>query len=353
MEAVQISSIHTALPAAALDQAELTGLLPAEHAGDQVLHKILAGSGIRRRHLVIDPRVEDVSHWSTAPRMRRFQEEGLPLATEAVGGALDLAGVPAKEVGLLCLVSSTGYGTPGVDSRLLRDLGMRPSTRRLVVGHMGCFAALPGLAACVDFAGCHPEPAVLLSLELSSLHLQPPPWDTEQFVINSLFGDAAVALVVEGDAGRSASTRSAPVVLDLASHTDQGHEEHMTWEVGDQGFRMGLSAAIPDLIATCLPGLVTDLLSPHGLTPGGIGWWAVHPGGRRIIDAAEKSLSLGPSATRASRHVLQEYGNCSSAGLPLVIAELQNTTPLAPGQHGVAMTFGPGLTLYTALLRGR
>ncbi|XKK40040.1 hypothetical protein HFP72_04445 [Nocardiopsis sp. ARC36] len=195
--------------------------------------------------------------------MRRFQDEGLPLATAAVREALDRAGVPAEEVGLLCLVSSTGYGTPGVDSRLLRDLGMRPSTRRLVVGHMGCFAALPGLAACVDFASCHPAPAVLLSLELSSLHLQPPPWDVEQFVINSLFGDAAVALVVEGDAGRPAD-HPAPLVLDLASHTDHGHEEHMTWEVGDQGFRMGLSAAIPDLIATCLPGLVAGLLSRAG-----------------------------------------------------------------------------------------
>jgi predicted naringenin-chalcone synthase len=351
MEAVQISSIGTALPPAALEQSELPGLLPADHPEERLLRRILAGSGIRKRHLVIDPRVEDGSHWSTSTRMRRFQDEGLPLATAAVREALDRAGVPADEVGLLCLVSSTGYGTPGVDSRLLRDLGMRPSTRRLVVGHMGCFAALPGLAACVDFASCHPEPAVLLSLELSSLHLQPSPWDVEQFVINSLFGDAAVALVVEGDAGRHPD-HPAPLVLDLASHTDHGHEEHMTWEVGDQGFRMGLSAAIPDLIATCLPGLVADLLSPHGLTPGDVDWWAVHPGGRRIIEAAEESLSLGPAATRASRHVLQEYGNCSSAGLPLVMAELQDTTPLAPGKHGVAMTFGPGLTLYTALLQG-
>lgn len=352
MEAVRISGIDTALPAAALEQAELPGMLPAGHAGEETLHKILAGSGIRKRHLAIDPRVEDIAHWSTAPRMRRFQDEGLPLATEAVGGALDRAGISAEEVGLLCLVSSTGYGTPGVDSRLLRDLGMRPSTRRLVVGHMGCFAALPGLSACVDFAGSHPQPAVLLNLELSSLHLQPPPWDVEQFVINSLFGDAAVAMVVQAAAGGPAGNRSAPLVLDLASHTAHEHEEHMTWEVGDHGFRMGLSAAIPDLIADCLPGLITELLSPHGLTPEAIDRWAIHPGGRRIIDAAEESLSLGPSDSLTSRHVLQEYGNCSSAGLPLVLAELQDTAPLAPGEHEVAMTFGPGLTLDTALLRG-
>lgn len=352
MEAVRISSVNAALPAAALEQADLPDMLPAGHTGEQVLRKVVAGSGIRKRHMAVDPRAEDVAYWSTSTRMRRFQDEGLPLATEAVSGALDQAGVTPEEVGLLCLVSSTGYGTPGVDSRLLRDLGMRPSTRRLVVGHMGCFAALPGLAVCTDFAGHHSEPAVLLNLELSSLHLQPPPWDTEQFVINSLFGDAAVAMVVENAAERTAGRGPAPLVVGLASHTAYEHEEHMAWEVGDAGFKMGLTAAVPDLIAACLPELVTELLSPHGLTTEAIDWWAVHPGGRRIIDAAEESLSLSPSAVLPSRHVLQEYGNCSSAGLPLVIAELQRTMPLAPGEHGVAMTFGPGLTLCTALLRG-
>ncbi|HIY42444.1 MAG TPA: type III polyketide synthase [Candidatus Nocardiopsis merdipullorum] len=353
MEAVQISSIDTALPATALEQAELPGMLPPEHPGSQKLHKILSGSGIRKRHLAVDPRVEDVAHWSTAPRMQRFQDEGLPLAREAVQGALDQARVRPEEVGLLCLVSSTGYGTPGIDTRLLRDLGMAPSTQRLAIGHMGCFAALPGLSACVDFARCHPQPAVLLNLELSSLHLQPPPWDVEQFVVNSLFADAAVAMVVEADTDRPTKAGSAPLVLDLASHTDHAHEEHMTWEVGDLGFRMGLSSKIPDLIAACLPELVTTLLSPHGLTPKTIDRWAIHPGGRRIIDAAQESLSLDPSDTQISRHVLQEYGNCSSAGLPLVLAEHRSIAPLAPGEHQVAMTFGPGLTLQTALLRGK
>lgn len=353
MEAVRISSINTALPPAALEQAELPGLLPPEQAERATLHKILSGSGIRKRHLAVDPRVEDVAHWSTTSRMQRFQDEGLPLATEAVEGALDRAGIHPEQVGLLCLVSSTGYATPGIDTRLLRDLGMRPSTRRLTVGHMGCFAALPGLATCVDFARCHRRPTVLLNLELSSLHLQPPPWDVEQLVINSLFGDAAVAMVVEADTDRPTKARSAPLVVDLASYTDHVHEEHMTWEVGDRGFRMGLSPKIPDLIAGCLPKLVTDLLSPHGLVPEDITRWAVHPGGRRIIDAAEESLSLSPVHTQTSRHVLQEYGNCSSAGLPLVLAELHDTAPPAPGEHEVAMTFGPGLTLDTALLRGR
>lgn len=347
METARISGIGTALPPTVLEQRDLPGLLPPGHPDREVLHRIVAGSGIARRRLAVDPRVEDVSAWSTDARMRRFQEEGLPLARTAVADALADAGVPPEEVGMLCVASSTGYGTPGIDSRLVRDLGMSQSTQRLAVGHMGCFAALPGLAACVDFVARHRRPAVLLNLELSSLHVQPPPWDTEQFVVNSLFGDAAVATVVGPGEGHTG-----PLVLDRASHTAHEYEEHMTWEVGDEGFRMGLSPKVPDLIAARLPELVADLLRPHGVAPRDVGWWAVHPGGRRIVDAAEECLSLPPEATAASRRVLEEYGNCSSAGLPLVMAELRRTRPLPPGRPGVAMTFGPGLTLYTALLWG-
>ncbi|TQN28437.1 putative naringenin-chalcone synthase [Haloactinospora alba] len=348
MAPARITGIGTAFPQTALAQERLPELLPAGHGNTDVLHKLLDRSGIRWRRLAVDPESEDVSSWGTRERMRRFQREALPLARDAVADALTDAGVDAGRVGHLCAVSSTGYQSPGVDSRLISELGMSPATQRLFVGHMGCHAALPGLAVCTDFVRCHPHPAVLLNVELSSLHLQPPPWDVEQLVINSLFGDGAVAMVLRGpDAPPGGAA-----VVDTASYTDVEHEEHMTWEVGDTGFPMGLSSRIPELIALRLPEVVRALLHPHGLAPADVDWWAIHPGGRKIIDAAEESLSLTPEATVTSRAVLAEYGNCSSAGLPIVLAELQRNRPLPSGEHGVAMTFGPGLTLYTALLRG-
>ncbi len=348
MTSARITGIGTAFPPTALEQRRLPEMLPAGHPNTDVLHKIVKRSGIRRRRLAVDPDSEDVSSWGTGARMRRFQQEALPLARHALTDALVAADTEPGELGQLCVVSSTGYQSPGVDSRLIRELGMSPATQRIFVGHMGCYAALPGLAACADFARCHPSPAALLNVELSSLHLQPPPWDTEQFVINTLFGDGAVAMVVRGE-GRPGN---GPTVVDVASYTDVDHEDHMTWEVGDTGFPMGLSPKIPDLIAARLPDVVRALLAPHDLTAADVRWWAVHPGGARIIEAAEESLSLAPDATSTSHAVLAEYGNCSSAGLPIVLAELQRTSPLPPGEPGVAMTFGPGLTLYTALLRG-
>lgn len=348
MCATVIGGTGVALPDPVIDQNGLSSLLPEGHEGAGTLDKIVAGSGIDQRRLAVDPRVEDVASWPTSERMERFQREGLPLARAAVSTALSGTSIVPEEIGLLCLVSSTGYGTPGVESRLLSELGMRSSTRRLHVGHMGCFAALPGLAACDDHVRAHRSPAVLVNLELSSLHLQPPPWDVEQLVINSLFGDAAVAMVLHGP-----ERGSGPGVVDLSSLTDHEHEDHMSWHVGDHGFTMGLSSQVPDLIGQTLPVLMSDLLSPHGLRPGEVGWWAIHPGGRRIVDAVEHSLSLAPAQVEGSREVLRLLGNCSSSGLPLVMDSMLRSSPLAPGEHGVAMTFGPGLTLNAALLRGR
>ncbi|WP_026115926.1 type III polyketide synthase [Nocardiopsis kunsanensis] len=348
MCATVIGGTGVALPETVIDQHNLSSLLPEGHGATKALDKIVAGSGIDQRRLAVDPRVEDVASWPTSERMERFQREGLPLARAAVATALGEASVEPEEIGLLCLVSSTGYGTPGVESRLLSELGMRPSTRRLHVGHMGCFAALPGLAACDDHVRAHRSPAVLVNLELSSLHLQPPPWDVEQLVINALFGDAAAAMVLHAP-----EHGSGPGVVDLVSLTDREHEDHMSWYVGDHGFVMGLSSQVPDLIGQALPTLVSDLLSPYGLRPEGVDWWAIHPGGRRIVDAVEHSLALDPAQVKNSREVLRLSGNCSSSGLPLVMDSMLHSSPLAPGEHGVAMTFGPGLTLNAALLRGQ
>ena len=127
----------------------------------------------------------------------------------------------------------------------------------------------------------------------------------------------------------------------------------MTWDVTDLGFRMGLSPRVPAVLSAEVGLLAKDLLDPHGLTPADVGWWAVHPGGPRILDAVEDGLSLPASAMESSRHVLAEYGNCSSATVPLILRELVRDRRPGAGDTVVAMAFGPGLTLAAALLRVR
>ncbi|GAB4004041.1 hypothetical protein GCM10029992_47840 [Glycomyces albus] len=140
-------------------------------------------------------------------------------------------------------------------------------------------------------------------------------------------------------------------MVDIAARTDTAKSDHMTWHVTDLGFRMGLSPRVPDVLGEHIRPVVEDLLSRNGLEQSDVASWAVHPGGPRVLDAVRDGLDLDPSALEASRAVLAEHGNCSSVTVMLVVRELLKDGP-PPGPM-VAVAFGPGLTLYTALLQPR
>jgi predicted naringenin-chalcone synthase len=208
---------------------------------------------------------------------------------------------------------------------------------------MGCYAALPALGTAADFVVARQRPAVVLCLELTSLHIQPPTDDLEQVVAHALFSDAAAAVVLEpGGVG--------PAVVDVAARTDVATAGYMTWDVTDLGFRMGLSPRVPDVLAVHVGPMVDDLLARNGVRRDEVDGWAVHPGGPRILDVVADRLGLGDTDLDASRAVLAEHGNCSSATVLLVLARM---APPAPGRYTVALAFGPGLTLYAVLLRGQ
>ncbi|MER7012625.1 type III polyketide synthase [Saccharopolyspora sp. NPDC000359] len=337
-----ITGFGSALPESA-EQTELWhGFFAAHFGGSALARRLFSAVGVQRRHTVVNPVEEDLSGWSTAARMRRFDEQAPPLGHRAVRAALTAAGLDPREVGLLTVASCTGYGTPGLDIKLAGSLGLRPDLRRLFVGHMGCYAALPALGGVVDFVAARGQPAVLLCLELTSLHIQPPTADPQQIVSHALFGDAAVAVVVHPRAAGLA-------VVDLVAFTDTSGLDHMTWDITDLGFRMGLSPQVPDVLARHLGPVVGDLLGRNGLGLRDVAGWAVHPGGPRILDTVEETLGLPATALRESRNVLAEHGNCSSATLLLVLRQLTGSG-MPPGSHVVALAFGPGLTLYAALL---
>ncbi|AJC61423.1 chalcone and stilbene synthase domain-containing protein [Streptomyces sp. 769] len=344
-----VTGVAVALPAISYSQEEYA-LLEGNDAKQRLIDRIAACSGISRRHVAVSPLLDDVKHWSTAARMCRYQEEALPLCKDAVASALTETCTDPADVGLICVTSSTGYAAPGLDTRLARDVGMPSTVQRLLVGHMGCLAALPALAACANFVRTQKRSAVLVNAELSSLHLQPPPWDASQQLVNALFGDAVTATVIQPELPTGVG--HGLKIIDVVAQTDTEHEDYMSLTVGDHGFRMGLSPRVPEVLERHLPTMVGDLLFRHSISLTDVDWWAVHPGGPRILDATESSLGLPPETLAASRHVLQEHGNCASAGLPLVVEELQHRSPLAPEQYGLALAFGPGLTLYAVLLLG-
>ncbi|MFG1675615.1 type III polyketide synthase [Micromonospora sp. NPDC049282] len=340
-----IAGLGMALPPGAAQDELWTGFFEKRFSGTTraLAERIFANSGVTRRQAAVNPLLEDVSEWPTERRMRRYQVEALPLGKEAVSRALTAAGLDAGDVGLFVVCSCTGYATPGLDILLARDLGMAPDTQRMFVGHMGCYAALPGLGAASDFVTARGRPALLLCAELTSLHIQPPGArvDTQQIVSHALFSDAAVAAVVV-PAGRGYAVR------EVTSVTDTSTADHMTWDVTDTGFRMGLSPKVPKVLARFVRDLVDDLLARHGYDRSGVDGWAVHPGGPRILNVVERELALPPTALAASRETLAEHGNCSSPTVLLILDRLARTP--SPPRRVVMLAFGPGLTLYAALL---
>lgn len=347
MRSAYLTGIGTSFPGPALEQDDIwDGYFAGRDGADPVARRIFASAGVRRRHAAVNPLVEDVAAWSTGERMRRYATESVPLGAEAVGAALADAGLAAAGVGLLEVVSCTGYSTPGLDIGVAAGLGLPPDAQRLVVGHMGCYAAIPGLGTAADFVVGRGRPSVALCCELTSLHLQPPDVDRGQAVSHALFGDAAAAVVLVPE-----PVDGALEVLDVAAVTDPSTSGHMTWEVTDLGFRMGLSPEVPGVLARHVRGLVDSLLEPHGFALGDVDAWAVHPGGPRILDVVAEHLELPPGALDASRAVLAERGNCSSATVLLVLDALRSAGRPRPGRPCVALAFGPGLTLYAALLR--
>jgi predicted naringenin-chalcone synthase len=340
----RIAGIATAVPAPMDQQALWDGFFAKHYAGSKLAERVWASSGVVTRHGVVDPLVEDVSQWGTGARMERYVAEALPLGKDAVARALAQAGVNAEDVGLFGVVSCTGYATPGLDILLARDLGMPADVQRLFVGHMGCYAAIPGLASLADAVAARGLTAVLLCVELTSLHVQPATDEAQQMVAHALFSDAATAVVLTPH-------HDGLAVVDTVARTDVSHHADMTWDVTDLGFRMGLSPRVPDVLAKHVRGVVDGVLAKHDLTVGDVSGWAIHPGGPRILDVCRDQLGLDESAIAPSRDTLRDYGNCSSPTVLMALAELCRRQPPEAGDHVMALAFGPGLTLYGTLLR--
>ncbi len=345
MVAAAITGFGSAFPDHLIDQQEAWEKFFANHYGGvPVAEKVWNATGVTTRYGVIDPTHEDISLWSTEERMQRFIQEALPLGASAIQDSLTQAGVAAGDVDLLTAVSCTGYASPGIDILLARDLGMPSSTERVHVGHMGCYAAIPALGLVQDAAVARGKVGILLCLELASLHVQPPTDEIGQVVAHALFADAAAAITVEPGA-------TGLEVVDVIARTDANEADKMAWDVTDHGFRMGLAPQVPDVLGRHVHDVVSDLLSRHQLRTQDVRAWAVHPGGPKIVDVVGEQLALTDDQLSLSRQVLSECGNCSSATVLLILQRIFDQDDLDEGDFVVAMAFGPGLTLYAALLR--
>lgn len=273
---------------------------------------------------------------------------GLDVGAAAIEDALARAGLGVRDVDALWCTSVTGVAAPSLDARLINRLGFRPTLKRVPMFGLGCVAGAAGVARAADYLKGHPgEVAMLLSVELCSLTLQRDDLSIPNLIASGLFGDGAAAVVLTG----AERAGTGPAIVATKSAFYPGTEEVMGWKVGDSGFRIVLSAEVPEMVRKYLRRDVDDFLAEQRLTYDDIAVWVAHPGGPKVLQAMEEALPMKPGALDLTWRSLREVGNLSSTSVLLVLQEtLANAAPPA-GSYGLMTAMGPGFCSELVLLR--
>ena len=354
-------AIGTAVPPARLAQPRTRDFFAAQPGVDRLTARLIGAafdqSAIETRYSAIgeidrgeSPFVDAEGRLrrpTTGERNARYRREAPPLFASAAAEALAGSGFAAADVTHVVTASCTGFFAPGPDYLLVRDLGIPASAERTHIGFMGCAAAFPALRAATRIADAQPGSVVLVvCAELCSLHIRSSS-DPEQIVASAVFGDGAGAAVVS-----SAPPRAPGPALEIGRFstaiTSEG-EADMDWTIGDHGFEMRLTAEVPRIIGREISAVVGAMLAEDGAPVGGIDAWAVHPGGRSVLDRVASGLGLPDAALADSRAVLRDYGNMSSATILFILRRILEDPALADGARVAGLCFGPGLTVETAL----
>ena len=336
----RITAIATAVPAQ--DVAETyrrwaRRQIPGEREG-AIFERMAERSGIAHRWSIFDEadaRLEPGSFYArekppgTAERMELYARSAPELALSAIRKLPDLAGVTH-----LVVASCTGFVAPGIDQIIARELDLGRDVERTLIGFMGCYAGAIALRTARHLARSDASARVLVvTVEIASVHLQPVA-EIEPLLAMMQFADGAAAAIVENRGDGLALGENIALALDDSAGL-------ITWNIVDTGFAMHLSGEVPGRLADALDSAEVREAISGGRDLAAIDGWAVHAGGRSILDAVTRGLSLPDDALDASRDVLRENGNMSSSTLLFAMATMMQRRP----QRGVALAFGPGLAM--------
>lgn len=344
-----INRIATAVPTHDVHNGFLDfahSLFDNDRRAGRLFKRMAALSGIDHRYSYLSPQGdagEGVAFYrrgdfpDTSTRMKRFEQWSPLLAQQAVE-RLEL-GDDRENITHLLITCCTGFSAPGLDLEIVERCGLPSSVERTMVGFMGCYAAINALKLARHIVRSEPNARVLVvNLELCTLHFKETA-ELDQILSFLLFADGCAACVVSADPVGIALDSFRAVIV-------PGTGELITWHIRDFGFDMVLSGQVPGTIYDALRDSSDEILA--GAPPAAIDLWAIHPGGRTVLDAVQRAFQLAPAALENSREVLRRYGNMSSATVMFVLERLLNS---AARGSGCAMAFGPGLTAETMLFR--
>ncbi|MDA0194202.1 MAG: type III polyketide synthase [Bacteroidetes bacterium] len=358
-----ITSIGTANPGNAIAQGKIAdfmikglGLSKQESQNLRVLYR---ATGIHSRYSVIAdyalngkpyefyPKTPGLEPFpSIKARMDYFQKSALDLSIQAIdncfNGSCDL------NITHLITVSCTGMYAPGLDIEIVTKLGLSPNIERTAINFMGCYAAFNALKIANRVVETNTNAKVLIvCVELCSLHFQKTP-DKETALANSLFSDGAAAVLVQSESNNEFGLKLNKFHCDIEP---KGKKE-MTWSIGDFGFEMRLSDKVPKVIESKIKRLTGSLLNQLNLSIDDIEFFAIHPGGKRILDVVEEQLEIPHQKNLHSFKILRDYGNMSSPSVLFVLASILKSLKSSDRNKNVlSFAFGPGLTLESMLLK--
>jgi len=320
-------------------------VFPLEGSRLDAMMGVVDNSGIRQRFCVL-PVDELIRPRSLEKISQQYQEHAIRLGRVVATDCLERARLRPEDIDLIIAVSCTGVMIPSLDAHLVNAMGFRSNVRRLPITELGCAAGAAAIARGRDFLLAFPRGRVLIvAVELASLTFQRGSLSQANLISSILFGDGAAAAVMTGE------EVPGPRVLDAESYLFPDSIDAMGFVLKETGLHILLSRDVPDMIRGRIRDLVQCFLERHGLAPGEIEAFVLHPGGRKLLVAVEEELALPRQRTQPSWDVLAEYGNLSSASVLFVLHEWLTRRRPAPGSLGLMAAFGPGFTAEQLLLQ--
>ncbi len=360
-----ITALGTAIPNHCGTQSNVADFMSdllALQAADRKRMKVLYRStGITTRHSILSdytknhgelsffPNNTSDNFPSTSTRMQVYRDHALPLALAAIDDCFSTRQpVDTNLLTHLIVVSCTGMYAPGLDIDIVHALGLPTQTKRTAIQFMGCYAAINALKVANDICRANPIAKVLIvSVELCTLHLQQK-LEPDHLISGAIFADGAAAALVEANPTTSRHLNIANFHCDILPQSSQ----EMAWHIGDSGFEMTLSAYVPQAIKSGIASFMQRCLAQHTIELNDVDLYAIHPGGKSILQACESVLGISAHDNRYSYQILRDYGNMSSATVLFVLKAIWNDLTLNDHDKTIfSCAFGPGLTLEAMLLK--